>query len=878
MNEIYSFNSEEYTNDPDMIETMGIRGKRIMDLARLGIPTLPGFILSNEFLATEEDSPKEHVANIKEAVKKMGKLLDKKFGDPQNPLLIKMVVSPMLNMVYTVFSLHNIGLCDTTIDGFASYVGESFAYHEYRNVISRIIELDLKSTLEDDRKKTLETLLGKVKKAKAVAKIKQIIEEAKEYYPLDIFTDAWKQSEFVEKLYKRFFEGNEALNDSALLVQAMTFGNYGKESYFGSYYTRNIVSGEGELSGEFFENSFDSKGKSGKNITLIKAPYLDGLKQIASELERAFKEIRKITFTIEDGRLWVIDQFEASDKSTQAEMKTLLDLHSDGVIDDNYLIHALKPGRFAEILHPVLDKEAAKDVPFVQGGISGAMGAAVGKIYFSTDELLKEYKMAQQRNQPLDFILVMPSTYAEDVKAIEVARGVLTQEGGYASHAPVVARSLGKVAMVFPEMEFKKDHIVINGQKLKEGDEISLDVPSYDKPKIYFSKLALIEPSIIDCGILEFLDIIQKHIQDFDIHANADQPKDAELAKLFKADGIGLCRTEHMFFHEKRIPLFRTLIIADSREERQKALDQLKPMQVDDFYNLFKIMEGHPVTIRLLDAPLHEFLPHTRQSMLDFIDFAKKQNPKLTEEEIRQRCDMLGEENPMLGHRGVRVAITYPEIYNMQVSAIFEAAYRLQKEGIDVVPEIMIPIIMDANEVRAVRFGKKIEGTEIIGINEIEKQVRDTLGARAIEYRVGVMIELPAAVLNADKIAKYADFFSFGTNDLTQTTNGLSRDDFNSFFTNYSEFDLLEKNPFKVLGKQVKEMVSIAAERGRLTRPDITMGICGEHGAEPANLPFIRSCGLNYASCSPYGIPIAKLALAQMNVDPAPGQRSAFNG
>lgn len=876
MNDIYSFSSEEYTTDSEMIETMGIRGKRIMELAKLGVPTLPGFILNSEFLESEEESPVEHSSNFKNAITKIGNILDKKYGDAKNPLLIKMVVSPMLNMVYTVFSVHNIGLCELTIDGFAAYVGESFAYHEYRNVISRIIELDLKSTEEDDRAKILESLLVKIKKVKTVSKIKEMIESVKEYYPLDIFTDAWKQSEFVESLYKRFFEGNEALNDSALLVQAMTFGNYGKESYFGSYYTRNIITGEGQLSGEFFENSFDSKGKKGKTITLIKAPYLDGLKSIASELERSYKEIRKITFTIEDGRLWVIDQFESSDKSTQAEMKTLLDLHDQGVIEDNYLIHAIKPGRFAEILHPVLDKDAAKNISFVQGGIAGAMGAAVGKIFFSTDKLMKEYKIAQQKNKNLDFILIMPSTFAEDVKAIEVARGVVTKEGGYASHAPVVARSLGKIAMVYPEMEFKKDHIVIDGKKFNEGDEISLDVPSYDAPKIYFDRLPLIEPVIDECGILEFLEIIQKHIGDFDIHANADQPKDAELAKLFKADGIGLCRTEHMFFNENRIPLFRSLIISETVDERLKVLEKLRPMQVDDFYNLFKIMEGRPVTIRLLDAPLHEFLPHTRQSMLDFIEFAKAQNAKLTEVEIRQRCDMLGEQNPMLGHRGVRVAITYPEIYNMQVSAIFEAAYMLQKEGIDIVPEIMIPIIMDANEVRAIRFGKKIEGREIVGIKEIEKQVRDKLGCRAIEYKVGVMIELPAAVLNADKIAKYADFFSFGTNDLTQTTNGLSRDDFNSFFTNYSEFDLLEKNPFKVLGKQVKEMIGIASERGRLTRPDISMGICGEHGAEPANLPFIRSCGLNYASCSPYGIPIAKLALAQMNVEPAKGQRRAF--
>jgi pyruvate,orthophosphate dikinase len=460
----------------------------------------------------------------------------------------------------------------------------------------------------------------------------------------------------------------------------------------------------------------------------------------------------------------------------------------------------------------------------------------------------------------------MPATFAEDVKAIEVAQGVLTCEGGYASHAPVVARSLGKVALVYPEMKFEREYVKIGSRTLKEGDHLTLNVPYYEPPAIYFGKVKLITPSPEGSGLIEYLDVVQRHIDDFDVHANADQPKDAEVAKLFKAKGIGLCRTEHMFFHEKRINTFRAMIIAGSRQEREKALAQLKEMQVADFYKLFKIMEGYPVTIRLLDAPLHEFLPHTKDSMEDFIRFMKQKFPKLSEEEIRLRCDMLKEFNPMLGHRGVRVAITYPEIYNMQTRAIFEAAYSLKKEGIKVVPEIMIPIVMSALEIKTIRNGKKIEGKSITGIKDIEKEVREEYKSSKIEYWVGTMIELPAAALQADKIARYAEFFSFGTNDLTQTTNGLSRDDFNSFFSDYNEFDLIEENPFKVLGDQVKELIQLAAERGRLTRPDIHMGLCGEHGAEPTNIPFVKQAGLNYVSCSPYGIPIAKLAIAQLNL------------
>jgi len=834
----YFFSSTEYIDDPEIQEKIGIRGKRVMELASLGAPILPGFIIPNDSLAelikSSSESSSEAKKFIIEPIQKLERILGKKYNDEKNPLLIKVVESPVLNMIHA-FSIHNIGLCDKTVGGFATFVGEDFAYHEYINVIIKIIELEKRTAVDPERLEKLNILYDGLKKSKKQKKSKEQIEEAKTLYPPEIFSNAYDQLLFVLKLFYNFFKESTSNIDSSMLIQAMTFGNYGEESYFGSYYTRNIVTGDREVSGQFFINAFEAIGE-GKPILELDSEYLNVLKTLARDIEKYFKEIRQIRFTVENGKLWVIDQVAVPNKSTQAEIRTLLDLHSQNIVDDEFVIKSIKPGRLSEI-------------------------------YFSTEKLIKAYKRAIQGSLNTNFILVMPATFAEDVKAIEIASGVLTSEGGYASHAPVVARSLGKVALVFPDIKFEKDYAVIGGKKVKEGDYISLNVPYYDTPQIYFGKVDLIEPSPEGSGLLEFLEIVQNNIGEFDVHANADQPKDAQLAKLFKAQGIGLCRTEHMFFNEKRINTFRAMIIANSKEDRIKALDQLEEMQVADFYKLFKIMEGLPVTIRLLDAPLHEFLPHTKESMNDFIKFMKKINPKLDENEIRIRCDMLKEFNPMLGHRGCRIAISYPEIYNMQTRAIFEAAYSLKKEGIDVKPEIMIPIVMSSNEIKTIRYGKKIEGKQIVGIKEIEKSVRESFKAEPIDYKVGTMIELPAAALHADRIAQYADFFSFGTNDLTQTTNGLSRDDFNNFFSDYNEFDLLEHNPFKILSEPVKELISLASQRGKLTRPDIVMGLCGEQGAEPINIPFIKEAGLNYVSCSPYGIPIAKLSIAQLELE-----------
>jgi len=420
--------------------------------------------------------------------------------------------------------------------------------------------------------------------------------------------------------------------------------------------------------------------------------------------------------------------------------------------------------------------------------------------------------------------------------------------------------------MVQPDMKIRGNSFTLAGKTVREGDYVSINVPYYEAPTIFMGKVGLIEPDWKRNGLFEFLDIVEKHIDNFNVRANADQGRDALVARDFKAKGIGLCRTEHMFFNEKRIMKFREMIIAESEDERRRVLKSLLPMQRSDFYELFKIMEGNPVTIRLLDAPLHEFLPRTDESMAIFIRYMQAKDRRLKAQEIIARCEELGEMNPMLGHRGCRVAVTYPEIYEMQCRAIFEAACMLRKEGHKIKPEIMIPIVMSKEEIKFIKNGKKIEGKEVKGIRDIKNEVVEDFGIEDLEYKVGTMIELPAAALAAGEIAQYAEFFSFGTNDLTQTTYGLSRDDSNSFFPSYSLFDLMKSNLFKHLGDEVKELIGIAAVRGRLSRPDIKMGLCGEHGANPDNIQFCMDAGLNYVSCSPYAIPLAKLGIAQINI------------
>ncbi len=445
---------------------------------------------------------------------------------------------------------------------------------------------------------------------------------------------------------------------------------------------------------------------------------------------------------------------------------------------------------------------------------------------------------------------------------------MLSCEGGYSAHASVVARQYGKVSLVKPEMKIRGKKATIGDLTFQEGDYVTLNVPYYGEPWIYAGKAALIEPDPKESGLFEFIDITKKFIKHFHVRTNADQPRDAARALSFGADGIGLVRTEHMFFNAKRISVFREMILADTREERVAACERLSPMQTEDFYGLLKVMQGKEVCIRLLDAPLHEFLPHNDAEMKSFLDYLETvRKKKVSKADVAAKCDAMSEFNPMLGHRGCRIAISYPEIYEMQVKAIFDAVFRLQDEKIDVRPEIMIPIVMSAAELKQIVYGKKIEGATYKGLIDVAEEFRLKKKAKKVPFKVGTMIELPIAALAAGEIAKYAEFFSFGTNDLTQTTTGLSRDDFNAFMPDYTKYDLLENNPFSHLNPYVKELVSMAVQRGVTTRPTLVKGLCGEHGAIPENIRFCMDAGLDYVSCSPYSVPIALLAIAQIEIE-----------
>jgi len=870
MKKVHYFSKESFDISEDLLPKLGVRGSRVMQLASIKVPITPGFIFDTDAVKDIINGKLDVESTIREFIPYVEKDTGKKFGDPNNPLLFKIVTSPDIELL-SFTSVHNIGLNDTVVEGFAKYTGAQFAYEEYRDIFQNV-GTKLLGMNKNEFKKAAGPALGSTN----VEEIKQVINNFKALMGEKVPLDVYKQlSMIIKNSAVSYIQGEAELGnaeaETAIMVQMMAYGNYGENSSAGSYFSRNIVLGSKELQGQFFSKEFHADKEMGTDINKIAPEYLNELKQIAENCENYFKEIREIKFTIEAARLWLIEQGPCDKKSTQAEIRTLLDLRNKNIVDDIYVVKKIPPHQLNELLHPVIDPKSVQSFQKVTGGISGATGAAIGRIFFSTPALLEEYKRCIRTNEDKSLILVMESTFAEDVKAIEVGTGVLTTKGGYSSHAPVVSRSLGKVAMINPEIKIdnKTKTLTVGNLVVKEGEYITMDVPYHTKPTIYYGKANLIEPDFKENGLIDFVNLINKYVdKSFNVRANGDTPKDAALARSFGAEGIGLCRTEHMFFAAERIAVFREMIMSEEKDERQHALDRLMPMQRKDFYEMLKEMRGYEVTIRLLDAPLHEFLPTTADSTEEFIKYMSAKNvQKYTKDVIIERIERLHEFNPMLGHRGCRVAITYPEIYEMQIRAIFSAAAMLIKEGItDIYPAIMIPIIMDKNELKFIKNGKKIEGKSIKGVKDIHDEVIKEYSIPEIKYSLGCMIEVPSAALQADEIARYAEFFSFGTNDLTQTTFGLSRDDINSFLPDYTEFDLLPVNPFQHLGAQVKELIMIATQRGRLTRPDLKIGLCGEHGAEPSNIEFCRQIGLNYVSASPYAVPIAKLAIAQKNL------------
>jgi len=872
-NRIHFFSSIDVIPKKVDSELLGIRGRQANEFAELGFPILPGFIINTQ-LASQLDKV-DIKKDVKALLDKCASIVGKRFGDPENPMLIKIVVSTNL-AVSNYPTLHNFGLVRSVIPGFAKWVGDTFAAHEVLFMVRGILKIEEQiASLVNDTEKlaTYKDLLAKLAKeidsdhpAKSAL---EYMDFYAPYVPAEFFDSADGQLMItLRELSKLLSLDSQNDNDTALMIQPMVYGNYGKDSCSGAFFSRNIVTGEKKLQGEFYREKFNEIGATGQDIEKIGPEHLKQLQKIAWTLEDKFKEIRQIRFTVEKGKLWLIEQRPVDQKSTQADIKLLLDLAKRKIVDDAYVVKAIQPPRLNEILHPIIDPTAIKGLPKWSGGIAGAPGAAIGRVYFSTDALLEAHKVALQKNEDHRFILVMPATFADDVKAIEVATGVLSCEGGYSAHASVVARQYGKVSVVIPAMKIRGKKATIGDISFSEGDYITLNVPYYGDPTVYLGQAKLIEPDPTESGLLEFISIAKKFVSGFHVRANADSPRDANLALSFGAEGIGLCRTEHMFFHKDRINVFREMILSDSIEERSAVLERLRPMQRDDFYGIFKAMAGKEVTIRLLDAPLHEFLPHNDDELAAFMAYLEKtRGKKPNKAELLARIEALAEFNPMLGHRGCRIAVSYPEIYAMQVKAIFEAAFKLREEKIEVFPEIMVPIVMNANELKLIAFGKKIEGKNYHGIVDVEEEIRNELNKKPVPYRIGTMIELPAAALGAGEIAKYGQFFSFGTNDLTQTTLGISRDDFTSFMPDYTLYDLLEGNPFSTLDPRVKELIAMAVERGRMTRPDLVCGLCGEHGANPANVRFCMDAGLNYVSCSSYSVPIALLAVAQAELD-----------
>ena len=867
-------------------EKLGIRGRQANEFAELGFPILPGFILDTDIAS--EIEPASIKKDIAVLLDKCAGIVGKKYGDTENPLLLKIVISSNL-AISTYPALHNFGLAKSTIDGFAEKVGKDFAAHEVIFLIrgmlkieQRIKELEAKDKEMSDisaQLKIIDRMLGITGPSNELgAKEKPIpidkgaeayMDEYEKYFPAGFFDNPEQQLLLALGEITRMFQMDDQNdNDTALMVAPMVYGNYGKDSCSGDFFSRDVVTGNKKLQGKFFREQFNEAAGQGKDINTIGDKHLDELQKIAWTLEDKLKDIRHVRFTIESGKLWLIEQRAVNQKSTQADIQLLLDLQRRKVVDKAHVVKAIDPLRLNEILHPVVDPSSVKNLKGWTGGIAGAPGAAVGRVYFTTDTLLEAQKIAHQKGQDTRTILVTESSFAEDVKAIEVSTGVLTAEGGYSAHASVVARQYGKVSVVAPELKIKGKKATLGNITFAEGEYISLDVPFYGQCQIYIGTATLIEPDPQGSGLLDFIDLTKSFVKKFHVRANADSPKDAALALSFGAEGVGLCRTEHMFLKGDRIHVFREMLLSSNKKEREKSLAKLQVMQRDDFYGIFKVMAGKEVTIRLLDSPLHEFMPHNDDELAAYLAYVEKaMGKKPSKADVVAQIDSLHEFNPMLGHRGCRIAVSYPEIYAMQIKAIFEAAYKLKKEGVDVHPEIMVPIIMNASELKLIAYGKKIEGANYKGIVDIEEELRTSLGAKPVDYKIGTMIELPASALGAGEIARYGSFFSYGTNDLTQTTLGISRDDFTAFMPDYTLFDLIQGNPFSTLDPRVKELISISTNRGRLTRPDLVCGLCGEHGANPANVRFCMEAGLDYVSCSPYSIPIALLAVVQVELE-----------
>ena len=867
---VYSFNE----GSKDMRNLLGGKGANLAEMTNIGLPVPFGFTITTDACKKyTEDGGRIDDAIIEEVWEHLAELeevMGKKFGDVENPLLVSVRSGAPVSMPGMMDTILNLGLNDVAVEGLAKKTGnERFAYDSYRrfiqifgDVVMEIKKSNFDAVFDGQKKKagvefdvelTTDDLKEVIKGYKEVVKRELGREFPQE--PKDQLLEAikavfrsWNNERAI--LYRKLNDISDSLG-TAVNVQSMVFGNSGNDSGTGVAFTRNPANGENKLFGEFLVNAQGEDVVAGIRTPQPISEMADAFpevyaqfEKIASTLEAHYKDMQDMEFTVEDRKLFML-QTRNGKRTAAAAVKVAVDLVKEGLIDKDTAVMRVEPGMIDQLLHPVFDADELKKATAVAKGLPASPGAATGQIVFSADDA------AAFAEEGKKVILVREETSPEDLAGMVAAEGILTARGGMTSHAAVVARGMGKCCVAGCKeivVDEAAKTMTVGGKVYKEGDSISLNGTD---GSVYTEAIKTLAPELSgDFGqIMEWAD----EARTLKVRTNADNPRDAAQAVAFGAEGIGLCRTEHMFFEDERIPKIRRMILAENEDERREALAGLLPYQKEDFKGIYKAMGDRPVTIRLLDPPLHEFLPKTDEDIKQL-----SEQFGIPYEKIVNKTLELHEFNPMLGHRGCRLAITYPEIAEMQTEAIISAALEVRKEeGLDIVPEIMVPLVGHVNELS---FVKKI-------IVEVADRLIAESGDK-MKYMVGTMIEIPRAALTADEVAEEAEFFSFGTNDLTQMGFGFSRDDTGAIIKEYVEKGILENDPFQSLDQTgIGKLVRIAVEGGRKTRPNIKLGICGEHGGDPASVHFCHEVGLNYVSCSPFRVPIARLAAAQAAIE-----------
>jgi len=896
---VYSFGGGKADGNGKMKEILGGKGAGLAEMTTAGVPVPPGFTVSTEvcniYFENNQHVPEEIEQQFDKALAKLEKTFGKKLGDPKNPLLLSVRSGARFSMPGMMNTILNLGMNDETVAGLAAKTGnEWFAYDCYRRFLQMFGEVAMDIHMEKfdhvfdaqkaKRKTKLDTDLTAQDLKDIVEAYKKIyVKETGKAFPQDALTQLKQARNAVFRSWwndkAAYYRKMEKIPDSigtAANVQAMVFGNMGNTSATGVGFTRDPGNGDNIFYGEFLVNAQGEDVVAGirtpEPIMDLRKIMPDVFKQLfdtTQMLEKHYKDMQDFEFTVEEGKLYML-QTRNGKRTGPAAVKLAVDMCEEGLITKKEAVMRVAPAQLDQLLHPVFDAASLKSLTLLTTGIAASPGAAVGRVAFSAEDAVEMAKSSPS-------LLVRKETTPDDIAGMDAAKGILTAIGGKSSHAAVVARGMGRPCIVGAgeisiDEKGKKFTVTVGGKvvTVKEGDWVSIDGTT---AKVFLGQAKTTEADTKSGPLAKFMGWADEFRGDFGVRANADIPRDATVARKFGAEGIGLCRTEHMFFAEDRLPFVQAMILAKDVKTRTNALKKLLPMQRSDFAGLFKAMNGFPVVIRTLDPPLHEFLPKREHLMVDLAKLPhataaeKKEMSKAYSiavgelkkrlPELLHRVEELHEFNPMLGHRGCRLGITYPEITEMQARAIFEAAAQVAKKGIKVIPEVMIPLIGSV---------KELEHQKAI-VELVAKEVLANAGVADLHYMIGTMIEIPRAALTADQVAEQAEFFSFGTNDLTQTTMGLSRDDYTKFSRQYEDLKIFAADPFGVLDQTgVGKLVDFAVKAGRKTRPDLEVGICGEHGGEPSSVEFCVKVGMNYVSCSPYRVPIARLAAAQARI------------